>query len=247
MRRLRAYLCAGMPLILALLLWHAGAVHADEVRLKNGDHLTGTILSLTEKELRLHTSYAGELSIQREEVTVLQTERPMVVVFMGGQQRIGWLDLTDEGGNFLLTSFGPIFFRLEDIATLRPLTAEEARRTALASRPPLWKHHLEFGAQVRSGNTDVMDITLQFQSRRVAMASELQTSIAADFGMTEGERTAQQVLGTVRLDLHRTPRLFSFAQGVWNTMPWKNWCSAPKSKLVLGTSSSSRPERFCKG
>lgn len=212
MRRLCAYVYVGMPLIIALLLGPAGAVYADAVRLKNGDHLTGTILSLTERDLHLRTSYAGELSIRREEVIVLQTERPMVVVFMGGQQHIGWLDLTDEGGNFLLTRSGPIFFRLEDIATLQPLTAEEARRTALASRPPLWKHHLEFGAQVRSGNTDAMDITSQFQSRRIARASELQTSVAADFGMTEGERTAQRVLGVGRLDLHRTPRLFSFGQ-----------------------------------
>jgi hypothetical protein len=152
-----------MPLIVATLLGSTGAVHADEVRLKNGDHLTGTILSLTAKDLLLRTSYAGDLAIRRKEVIELRTDGPMVVVFVGGQQRTGWLDTmgeTDAGGNLLLTNSGPIFFRVKDITALLPLSEEEAQRVDLTDRPTLWKHHLEFGAQARSGNTETVDIAL---------------------------------------------------------------------------------------
>jgi putative salt-induced outer membrane protein YdiY len=197
--------------MVATVLWNAGAGCADEVRLHNGDSLTGTILSLTKDKLLLDTSYAGELAIRREEIAVLKTDNPMVVVFTGEQQRIGWLDATKAGNNFFLSDHGIIFFRLEEIAAVRPLTAEEIKRTAPAGRPPLWTHQMEFGAQVRSGNIDSRDIALQFQSQRIARQAELLMSVAAAFSKTEGERTAEQVLGAVRLDLLHTPRLFSFS------------------------------------
>jgi hypothetical protein len=39
---------------------------ADEVKLKNGDRLTGTVTRLDEKELTLKTDFAGDLKIKRE-------------------------------------------------------------------------------------------------------------------------------------------------------------------------------------
>lgn len=43
----------------------AGISLADEIRLKNGDKLTGQIVRMQEDKLILKTSYAGELSFCR--------------------------------------------------------------------------------------------------------------------------------------------------------------------------------------
>src|SRR5450759_3093125 len=52
---------------------------ADQVTLKNGDRLTGKILTSDEKSLTLKTDYAGELKIDRGMITAFQTDEALNV------------------------------------------------------------------------------------------------------------------------------------------------------------------------
>ena len=53
----------GMVLFLFGILF-AGVAHADEVTLKNGDRLTGTIVRSDAKVLMIKSDFAGDVSIQ---------------------------------------------------------------------------------------------------------------------------------------------------------------------------------------
>ncbi|MGD2150830.1 MAG: hypothetical protein PVF99_09500, partial [Desulfobacterales bacterium] len=52
----------------------AGNSLADEVRLKNGDRLTGKVIRMEADKLILKTIYAGEISIVWQEVASIKTD-----------------------------------------------------------------------------------------------------------------------------------------------------------------------------
>ncbi len=54
--------------VLILSLFAGAILSAEQVSLKNGDHLSGTIVSMDSKKLVLKTTYAGEVSIDWDSV-----------------------------------------------------------------------------------------------------------------------------------------------------------------------------------
>ena len=60
-------------------------VSADEIVLKNGDKLTGEFVQLEEGTLVFETEYAGEISIQSEQVDRMTTDQPVVITFDDGK------------------------------------------------------------------------------------------------------------------------------------------------------------------
>src|SRR5579859_1261611 len=57
----------------------ATALHAEQVTLKNGDRLTGSVVSLSDKKLTLKTDYAGAVTLDWSAVVQFSSDQPMVV------------------------------------------------------------------------------------------------------------------------------------------------------------------------
>ena len=53
---------------------------ADEVYLKNGDRITGQVISMEEGKLIFEASYAGKINIDWAEVSELKTDAPITVI-----------------------------------------------------------------------------------------------------------------------------------------------------------------------
>lgn len=77
-------------LLFALGLVSINAV-ADQVKLKNGDVITGDILKFSNKKLIVKTNYAGEIKITASEVQSLTSEKPMHIVTYNGDKSYGIL------------------------------------------------------------------------------------------------------------------------------------------------------------
>jgi hypothetical protein len=69
--------------LLLLVLATAVAAHADVVRLKNGDRLTGSVVAKQDNQLVLRTPYAGEVRIAWHEVAELVVDRPVQLMLVG--------------------------------------------------------------------------------------------------------------------------------------------------------------------
>src|SRR3990172_7781842 len=68
-----------LPVAVLLLLWQSFPARADEVKLTNGDRLTGRIVELTAENLLLQTELFGEVSIPRSAVASFSTDQARVV------------------------------------------------------------------------------------------------------------------------------------------------------------------------
>ena len=67
-------------LVLALTLLGILPASGDEVRLQNGDRITGKVVRMEEGKLIFKTAYAGNITIQWKEISNLITDEPIRVV-----------------------------------------------------------------------------------------------------------------------------------------------------------------------
>jgi small nuclear ribonucleoprotein (snRNP)-like protein len=86
----------GMKLsAIAIVLLLCPSVFADQITLKNGDRLTGSIERSDEKTLVIKTEAAGEVTVQWSAIETIKSDQPLHVRLAGGQTVVGPVSSTD--------------------------------------------------------------------------------------------------------------------------------------------------------
>lgn len=90
---------------LAVLSLLACNTQADEVLLKNGDRISGTILSKSGKLVEIKTEYAAKVTINWDAVQTLKTDKPLSITLSDKQELTGIAN-TSADGSLTLNSNG---------------------------------------------------------------------------------------------------------------------------------------------
>jgi putative salt-induced outer membrane protein YdiY len=186
------------PLLLFLI---CSQVCADEVWLKNGDHLTGKVVSLDGGVLRFKTSYAGDLSIKWEEVVNLKTDEPIKVV-------LG--DETTAQGPVSPGEGRKVTVKTEQVA--QPITVDLANVKTINPRPPLRMNlRINFGLNISDGNTNTQNI--YGDGEFVARTDENRYTIGALYRRSEEEsvKTADRSFAYMKYDHFFTKKWYGYA------------------------------------
>ncbi|MBN2034356.1 MAG: DUF481 domain-containing protein [Deltaproteobacteria bacterium] len=177
---------------------------ADEVWLKNGDRLTGKVLSLEGGALVFSTTYAGDISIRWDEVVNLKTEEPSKVV------------LSDE-----TTLKGPISPGQGGKVSVKPEKLAEPVTTDLASvkiinpkppKPPLTTTlRVNLGAGFATGNTDKEDIYADGEF--MARTDQNRYTIGGLYRRAESDnvKTEDKTMGYIKYDHFFTKKWYAYA------------------------------------
>ena len=80
-----------------LIIFFVSAARADELLMKNGDRLQGTVVSMSLGKLVFKTSYAGEITIKWDQVAKLTTEKPLEAYLRNEQTLIGKVVAQEDG------------------------------------------------------------------------------------------------------------------------------------------------------
>ena len=121
-------------LVLASLICGAAALQAEEVSLKNGDHLSGAIVSMDGKKLVLKTTYAGEVSIDWAEVSQFSSDKQPLVVTKADKQLVSGT-VAAEGTDVLVTTAqGVQRVPRADVSTMRSPADQAGLREVTAPR-----------------------------------------------------------------------------------------------------------------
>ena len=135
-----------LTVLFVVLIW--GQASADEVWLKNGDRLTGKVMSLDGGILLFKTSYAGDLSIQWGEVINLKTDEPIKVVLGDETTAQGPVSPGDQG---------KVKVKAEQVA--EPVTVDLANVQTINPKPPLRTNlRANVGFSKTDGNTNTQDL-----------------------------------------------------------------------------------------
>jgi putative salt-induced outer membrane protein YdiY len=183
-----------LPLVVAAAALPVSPCAADEVQLKNGDRLTGTVMSLDVGVLTFKTPH-GDLSIAWPEVTALTVEDPILV------------GTGDEAPPAPRT--GAI-----DIASAVALTRPE---------PPLaWTGGANAGFLQATGNTDVNSLRLDADVS--ARASRNRYGVAAELNRAEdtGRQTARNWSVSGNYDRFISRRVYLNANSIFTNDPFRD-------------------------
>ncbi|HAY39927.1 MAG TPA: hypothetical protein DCY53_11730 [Desulfobacteraceae bacterium] len=122
-------------IIISSSLLISGNSLADEVRLKNGDKLTGQVVRMEGDKLILKTTYAGEIIITWQEVAAVRTDGSVKVVLKDETALEGNTEDVEDGKMKLDTGKleAPATFSLADVKALNPEPVKTVKITARAN------------------------------------------------------------------------------------------------------------------
>ena len=100
-------------IILLLMLAIANNALADRIIYKNGESLSGNIVSLQDGILLFNTKSAGQLSVNLSELKAIETDKQLRIVFTNNDTLTGKINIADKHGIHIETER---FGTLEDIS-----------------------------------------------------------------------------------------------------------------------------------
>ncbi len=157
---------------------------SDEVILKNGDRLTGTVKTTKEGKLILETSYSGEIGIKLADIQQVTTDKPVTVQLDDESQMTGILSSTDSAEMRIAA----------DVDALpRPVSMAQIAAIAIPEIPGLKiKGQSNLGLDMNRGNTDQDTYHVDVESIFRWPDDRVTLGGSGDLEKSNGDKTKQQ-------------------------------------------------------
>jgi len=192
-----------LPMMILAVLAAPMTTSADEVRLENGDRLTGTVVRMSEDTLIFETSYAGQIEIRWSEVVGIQSEAPLRMVLSDDTRLEGEIITAPEGSLKLSSEVleTPVVLNLSEIKEINPEEVPPVRISARAN----------VGITVENGNTDAENYNLDGEFTARTVKSRYRAGGEWNNEKTDDVDTVKNWLGYADYRYYLTPKWFLFA------------------------------------
>jgi putative salt-induced outer membrane protein len=199
----------------------SSALFADQVTLKNGDRLTGTVVKSDGKTLVLHTDAAGDITIQFDSIQDIKTDQELHVSLKSGKTAVGPVTTTDGKIEVATKTTGTIEAPKDDVTQIRNDAEQAAYDKSL--HPGLW-HGWNGGANVgfsiARGNSETSNLALAFNAVHPTQNDKITlyaNSINTQNDLASPSTIANLVQAGFRYDYNLAPRVFTFVGADFTT------------------------------
>jgi hypothetical protein len=189
-------------------------VLADQVTLKNGDRLTGTVVKSDGKTLVLHTDAADDVTIKFDAIQDIKTEADLHVTVKSGKTAVGPVTTEDGKLEIATKTSGTVQAPKEDVTLIRNEAEQQAYEKSL--HPGLlhgWNGGANVGFSVARGNSETENLALAFNAVHPTLNDKI-TLYASTINTTNNLATPSTVAnltqGGFRYDRNIGPKLFVF-------------------------------------
>ena len=209
MSSIRSYKFAVFPCLLFLLM---GTVWADQVVMKNGDRVTGSIIKKDSKTITIKTDQFGIVTTSWDQVAEVMAEKPVNVVLQDGRTVQGTL-ATTNGKVEVATKDTKLSLAPEEVTIIR--NGDEQKAYERLQKPnwmDLWAGTGGVGFAGTSGNAKTSTFTTGVNAARITNTDK--TSLyfnaikASALVVGKNAATAQAVRGGLGYDHNIGPRMF---------------------------------------
>ena len=182
------------------------AANADELLMKNGDRLQGSVISMSLGKLVFKTSYAGEITIKWDQVAKLTTEKPLEAYLRNEQTLIGKVVAQKDGALILQPADGspPVPISMAQIKTLeRP-------------KPPAgWEFdgNVSAGVSKETGNTNTEKYNLIANATISKTPHEIKLYAEFHKEWAKKKLSKDNALGSATYKRFLTKKWFAFGNG----------------------------------
>ncbi|HSZ63196.1 MAG TPA: DUF481 domain-containing protein [Terriglobales bacterium] len=205
----------------AILILLTIPAFADQVVLKNGDRLTGSITKSDGKQLVIKTDYAGDVTVKFDAIQSI-TSAGDLNVSEGKKTVVG--PVTTSGADLIITTKagGTAEVPMASVTTLRSPSEEAAYEKSL--HPGVlegWKGGLNLGFAVTTGNSETKNLNVAFNAVRTGLHDKLTLYANSIYAVndkvvppqTGPQTTANSTGGGAVYNHDFTPRIFWYVSG----------------------------------
>ena len=183
------------------------AARADEITMKNGDRLTGTIVKSDSKELVLKTDYAGEITMKWDAVQQATSSGAVFVTSKSGQVLNGTVQMSGSDVQVQSSETGRTTLARDAVAAIRSPEEQRVFQT--------WSGGVDLGLSLARGNSEVSNFALAANADRTTLRDKTTafvTSLVAKNKLNGiSQTTANAIRGGLRYDYNLGSRTFVFA------------------------------------
>lgn len=190
-------LWVGNTIVVPILVFSfsCSAATVSVLRLKNGDRLTGSVISETEDNFILQHAVLGELTVPKASV-VQRIEKPLEPV-SGGEQMVAGSEEGDAAGRPKEGSSGDDQDESNSVSATR-------------EKEDPWSFTLEIGSDLRISEVRKRDFFTRFKPRYDKDPWTIVGDFQIEFGKTDKKVTAAEYEGHTRLEYDFGERSFMF-------------------------------------
>jgi putative salt-induced outer membrane protein YdiY len=209
LKEFRQVLIAGLAASASLFSISAWA---DQVVMKNGDRVTGSIVKQDGKTITIKTDNFGVVTAPWEQVASVQSDKPVNVVLKDGKTLVGALGASD-GKVEVATSAAKVDVAPGEVTAMRNADEQKAYERMLhPGLLELWSGSGSLGWAGANGNAKTLTYTTSANAARVTTTDKTSVyfnSIEAS-ALVDGKSasTAQAVRAGIGYDHNFSPRLF---------------------------------------
>ena len=213
---------SGVTVIAALVLL-SQSLFADQIVMKNGDRLSGTIEKSDGKTLVIKTDYAGEITLQWAAVQEITSSEVLHVGTKNGPAVAGAVT-TSEGSLKVQPAGQPaVTVAKDEVSFVRSEAEEEAYEKSL--HPGLmrgWAVGANVSFAVTRGNSETRNLALAFTADRKTLHDHIGMYANSVFAKNDAagavpSTTADATQGGARYDRNFMPKLFGFGGADFQT------------------------------
>ncbi|MEO7653305.1 MAG: DUF481 domain-containing protein [Bryobacteraceae bacterium] len=195
---------------LAFLLLSNG--WADQLVMKNGDRVTGSIIKKDGKNITIKTDQFGVVSAAWDQVESVTADKPLNVVLPDGKTVQGTI-VTRDGKVEVVATDTRLSLPPADVATIRNDAEQGAyERLLTPTWGELWAGSASLGFAGTSGNARTLTFTTGVNAARATRTDKtsiyFNTIKASAFANGKNSETAEAIRGGIGYDHNITPRLF---------------------------------------
>lgn len=207
-------------LAVTLLSLCASSAQADQVTLKNGDRLSGSIVKSDAKILEMKSEFAGDVSIQWDAVTAIVSSESLHLALKDGQTIVGTVATTGDKFEVATKDTGTVEAAKADVTGVRNDAEQKAyddqiERLRHPHLTDFWSGVLDTGLSLTRGNSESLTYSLSGKAARVTERDKISVYTTAIYTNSTvngiNQTTAHAILGGVRGDVNVSDRLFVFA------------------------------------
>jgi putative salt-induced outer membrane protein len=202
---------------LIIFLGLSSAVFADQITLKNGDRMSGTIVKSDGKTLVLHTEFAGDVTVQFTAITQITTDKELHVTTSDKKTLVGPVTTSDGKIEVATKTGGTVEVSTSNVVLIR--NDEEQAAYDKSLHPGLlhgWNGGVNVGFSLARGNSETSNLALAVNAVHPTLNDKTTiylSSIDTKNELSTPTTVANLVTAGIRYDHNLNPRLFAYVAG----------------------------------
>ena len=192
-------------------------VFADQLTLKNGDRLSGTIVKSDDdaKTLLIKTDLVGDVTVKWDAITAIVSSQPLHIMLSDGRVIVGRVSTTD-GTLEIATDGGTVPAAHDAVKAIRDnATQAEIDRLQHPRLRDYWSGLFDLGLSLTEGNSSTAALTIAGKASRAVPKNKLTLYYTEVYSRDSNESpaltTANAIHAGVRDEFNLNPRVYAFA------------------------------------